>query len=925
MTNRSLLAAALVAGCSTRPPLPSVVAAPATTAPAPSAARWVIPGAEAGATYAEIGVPGGTLMVGEGGMRFLVTASSSSNAPTPLPEAIRDVRRRDDGRYLFVGASGATYVAAEPLGPAAAHHPALPLPAGRAIRAIAAGKRALVALDDAGAAYRSLDEGASWKPVIVAWPSGATAIDLGATRAGEILMGASPQHVVASADDGESFTSVPTLGVGLGGFERGADDRLFLFGAGWPVPYAVLRTGPARLEASPAPTRTSLPARLTSGGDLTSRRHVLVGERHVTFRSKVDAEGRHILQLAVAPLGAYAELTRVAEVPPSSVDVAGQGSVVAVAVPAGKPFAESSTLVMLTRDDGATWATMPFAGSRGAGAGLHVGPSGAIVLAGHCQSDGGEEVCGNFVRAKDGWQRLAAPAEAIEHLLVDTKRNRVLYRAGGEVFSATLDFKAPKPLGKRSFMAWSLDDDGVVWMVGDERAQSLLVDGSPGLDVALPFTAWKVSLAGKRGLAMAKGGLYETDDGGAHWSKVLTPTTEGEVGCTAAGCLVGRYSRLGWDLPSKALPPSSAKTPAPPVAGPAVAPKKSYPTLRCTTAGPWIAAPPAHDLAAPPSAWAGITGDHVVFARGSKVLDVRLPIPEDKSLKTPEGAKTTRVFSFKDAAGLALAEFRFEFAPKGSNALNPVDVEIGWTRFADGKPRHATLKAVAPFRVALTRVDASARVLDDGRLVFLAAGTSPLYLVDPAGKVETWSRPKNFGDTFSHAFLTSGKRLILLREGFDADLAESADGKTWTERTWSAASTFTFGRADGKVWARLDAPQAERLYLAEGVPLDPPSPTPWTASEGACTPTQLADLDVADEAVSGSLEVTIDGAPTTLDLERVHRRVAPSHVACVGASAWSQGNGSLTALTFPHALGQGWLFRQAGTSSARPMSCVATP
>src|SRR5262249_36634425 len=81
-----------------------------------------------------------------------------------------------------------------------------------------------------------------------------------------------------------------------------------------------------------------------------------------------------------------------------------------------------------------------------------------------------------------------------------------------------------------------------------------------------PF-AFDVIFAGQMGLGRSKDGrLYQSSDHGPNWSEVATPPTGVESSdlesCSSAGCDLGAFYRIGWQL--RPPRPDTAKITAPP-------------------------------------------------------------------------------------------------------------------------------------------------------------------------------------------------------------------------------------------------------------------------------------------------------------------------------------------------------------------------
>src|SRR5262249_50534197 len=97
-------------------PVASADAGKAPDAPA-AAAKWVLDYNESSGQM-KIPLDGGaTLVVGDGGGRWLAKEGSFESATTLIPEAVATAKKTNDG-FRFVGkTSGAVYTAKDPLGP----------------------------------------------------------------------------------------------------------------------------------------------------------------------------------------------------------------------------------------------------------------------------------------------------------------------------------------------------------------------------------------------------------------------------------------------------------------------------------------------------------------------------------------------------------------------------------------------------------------------------------------------------------------------------------------------------------------------------------------------------------------------------------------------------------------------------------------
>lgn len=165
--------------------------------------------------------------------------------------------------------------------------------------------------------------------------------------------------------------------------------------------------------------------------------------------------------------------------------------------------------------------------------------------------------------------------------------------------------------------SWTVTAQGVVRGWGDKSVVDVLDDG---LTVQSLAQFEVIGASGPWALARGKGGrAFQTVDRGASWTEVLAPPTGRPNGsfdvraCSAVGCDLGAFYRIGWRESPPAPPPEGK----PPVPGPL--PLDRAPELACEIAGDERLA------RAPVGPAGGEEDDGEAFGLGA----VRLPKPRD--------------------------------------------------------------------------------------------------------------------------------------------------------------------------------------------------------------------------------------------------------------------------------------------------------
>jgi len=682
----ALLPLLLVAcGPSANTPLP--VKGPPSSAPpkatpkVESPARWALHATRLGNLHARLDLGASILYGGEGGERWLDKRDGSS--PTPanalVPEAIVGIAKAGSG-VLLVGASGAVYPAADPLGaPGAKRTPP------SAMRSPTAGRAAVVAI--AGSVLmRSTDGGATWAKVDLPSPGG-TLVQVAMNDGGLGLALAAPQRVWATDDDGATWKIVPSPGVGARGVVHDVNGDLMLEGV---EASGLLRGSPLRLERvarapksegyelGVAPTA----AVLSYAKAVMTGRGALVGDHYLEAIPEPDDPTRW--RVAYGKLGERIDAKKVSELNGCErVWAAGDVSSLYLAcddrgggktaTPLGgkpKPFERATIRVYRSDDDGKTWKDDGNTGSRRADVGhVWLAPDRTLVIDGACKK----------LRSLDCYESppLVRPAGQKTFAKLNVKPGRVtqisslafapqgsnayalgrsaagplvllVSKNGGKDFktvalptvaAADANLPALNPARAEPGLV-SVDASGVVtatatiageWVLWTSKDEGQTVDGH-----RFQHRVDGLSMSGRNGLAWARDGrAWETLDGGANWAPVAAPgfpdAAPGDraVVCNAYACLVGdRAARIGW---------GGAAVQAKVTNDPATDKVQARAPLACTVEGEWkslgtlLAAPSAYDAEVSANArWLFIKHDTakgsvsvVVGKHGAKAIETK--------------------------------------------------------------------------------------------------------------------------------------------------------------------------------------------------------------------------------------------------------------------------------------------------------------
>ncbi len=238
---RSVIASAIVAalgawatgsGCgSPRAPARSRPSLISTAAVAPvyqSPATWRYHPPRQATLLSRMKLDGGSeLLAGRRGERWLVEEKKGRKvaraAALLAPETLIAILRLRDGGWLFVGQSGTSYEAREPLGPfVRSSAPLDPL-----VR-VSAGGGAMAAVRVDGALVRSQDAGVAWQRV---GPPGERFVDVALGEGGAGLALTVPERVWRTSDAGATWEPLDVDTVGATRFARDRREGLVMEGA----------------------------------------------------------------------------------------------------------------------------------------------------------------------------------------------------------------------------------------------------------------------------------------------------------------------------------------------------------------------------------------------------------------------------------------------------------------------------------------------------------------------------------------------------------------------------------------------------------------------------------------------------------------------------------------------------------------------
>ncbi len=591
-----------------RPSLLDTAAPP--IAPYPTPAAWKYHPREVAPILAQVTLPDGRVVsCGKRGERWLVdpgralAETAAENAPEDLV-----AMTRSSGAWLFLGRSGTSYEAREPLGPfVSSRAPLEPLVRLRVEGPILLGVRR------DGALLRSDDGGAAWTRV--ARDQG-TFEDVALRPDGRGLALSVPEALFETRDAGATFHRLDVAPFGAEVLVEGDAGELLVW-----TPLGARRWDPDSQTPFPMLGRTALTRARTLGAPiplgpsadaLEQGRAVLVRDAWIELR---PTPSPFAWELVTGPFGGHLSAKpALAFAGCSDVRIAGWEETLYVACARMREANITQPLEFRRSvDGGKTWTTEPyFVEGQTEALRMAVGPHDELIVAGVCSTETTGAGCRPMgiqfrraVHTDAGAATVALVPAAAQDLagtadaLVFSLDGRTAYAFGtsskSDVYTVLVshdggasfdgrDVPALPAAGSEELRGNAPDpvesaataEDGTTAFVLDSRGRrSWLVVDDDGRVVSLsrpPVDAARIGAAGGHALAIdpTSEEAWESLDAGASWSPLgklpIDPCPEAG-GCVAPpqcvwrGCVIGdAASRLGWGSAPSAfvLPPGGA-------------------------------------------------------------------------------------------------------------------------------------------------------------------------------------------------------------------------------------------------------------------------------------------------------------------------------------------------------------------------------
>ncbi len=707
--------------------------------------KWTLTASLRWRTLASIDLDSGSkLNAGEGGERWIESvAGANEGAETLAPERIVGIQHDVGGVFRFVGASGAVYIAHEPLG--ALSRGSAPVAGARQV---AVGKTAIVVVDGKGEIERSIDGGRTWNKVELPSKEGVV-VDIAMLGDKGILVTA-PQRFWGTKDDGLTWSLAKSPGVGVQSVVA-RDGALWVDGVEesmrFDPAWGTFQLGTAAHATTRSPRNSKYQPQTISRID---------GRRAI----QVSGNGNErVWSLAVGDGGVFNKPRRVEELDGCEmVDAAIRGEDVVFACDArgsvtggidkdatggvqaryayGKNnlLTDGGTLGWITRivrssDFGRTFRedTVVEGGLPQHGdAALAIGAEDFVYLGRRCGpgynsaclsarvrasksagfSDVGEQddtnVSGGHARFASSGSQSSVYSLGMrdgEAFLYRWKSGNASPEAIGRV-AGSIDYASA---------TMTVDDDGMVRgfvRSGKEAFMFTYKDGGAIATTTLQVPVMHAAFAGIHGYGVSNGATtdekaYESMDGGKTWGLATSPAYVASIeACSTFGCVTDRGVRWGWDAPTNASADG----------GSAIAENKPQyqKPLRCSAKDRWIEVgggniPNVTYVDHGANRWVLPTRDKdgkialAISKRGdptTKTTSVALmgtPPPAPKF-----GAGTT-VHVQPD--GVVAARYSYARERKGPGRYNPVDAQLAWYRDTTGKVSRASVNKGAAFRV----------------------------------------------------------------------------------------------------------------------------------------------------------------------------------------------------------------------------------
>jgi hypothetical protein len=740
---------------------PPVPAAPAVAETAP---RWKLFDRSGFDARAHVELENGALLAGGAGERWWRRPDGGWVAgDTMLPETITGIFRRGS-EFIFVGASGATMRARTALGPLEERRVA-----SCRFRIAAGGAKAIVAVADDGAVFRSVDLGATWARLDV--EVGPRVLDeLVMNGRGEGWLIAHPELVLQTADDGATWrrvTAPATVAARRcwiddgGRLRRGGsgDAESELRARAWTKWDPIVREHETLARPSDVAWRRLRTGRFALTRDGLFGLAERAPGRCVSARvsRSADPELHDELRFGScgrAGVGAFED--EVVVVNRDALFVSHDG---------GTSFEAGS----LRFDDGLTSYLPPD---------IVVGRNGALAI------EGTSDVVQVRTSASEPFRsirgRLGASARHLGVATFAALRTEVL---GNAAQPAILDVErlVTHPIAQPDFVALALatDEAGALYAYGRGSVLRSADGGERFAPSGQLGAVTSIAASGRRAMAVGPAGTRETADAGKTWSPLPNPAGE-VLACDERGCLFERGLRVGWG------PEAVARAESPPIEPAA----PTTPRLTCRAGGAWASlgrrAPVTSDAIRPASdvrlveleeTTAGALVARVTRDPGtSATLGDTIPLLPARATRRAGEVSRTWLASTLPGGAVAIRVSRAEGAP--------TDSELATWHAASGVRTHA---AHAPAETELdleaSWVGAAGWMIVQGRW---NDGARAWWSSDGDGVIVKHPLPTSPGPNAEHF-----SRMVPVRQGSATWLA--GDGTTISRQ----GSVTMIGRPDG--------------------------------------------------------------------------------------------------------------------------------
>ena len=705
---------------------------------------------------AELILPSGErVLAGRRGERWLVSKTGEGLAAASVlaPEDLVGILKAPGGGgYIFVGASGVSYEAREPIAPF--FRSSAPL---EALSSVTCSGSAIVGIRRDRGLLRSEDGGGTWKPV---GPSGPQFVSVLLGEAGKGLALAVPEALYVTRDAGQTFSPLVTGGVGAFGLERLADRGFGVVSALGTFRYREGADPP--LEVLKAPSGNAPPELKAPRGPealaLTEGRAFATAAQYYEL-SLGEKGGWQLISGPIAgPLGARSvpELAACRALRLAAF----QRSLTLACFRGGMESATQPIDLWSSDDAGRSLQRIePALDGSLANFRMAMGEGRTLLLSGVCPSYAGGAGCapqgivrrvplaakpalaGSKPERLAGFElRAAATPSLVDAALAlgFSLDGRIAYavgrrtkggvlavfvsRDGGKSFEAE-DLALPTGEDTDGEERWESSATGVrvealvpaedgtvglavsryrsrVWLVLDESGRVLSVARPPDPRALL-------GVAGSRALAVspATNDVWESLDAGASFQSLgrlpidlCTTDSNCEVplSCTSYGCAIGNdISRLGWGGQGE---DDAWILPAPNAAAVDYSVPRLKTPISCTLdASAWQ---PLEGVSEVPNAYRAALGKAIWFAPASDVVRGAAwvwvlsggakPRLERQTLIAPTTPGASFAFTLSPQVEGAAA-LRYSVPDTGSDAARLSNVELGWLNLFDGRLRHASL------------------------------------------------------------------------------------------------------------------------------------------------------------------------------------------------------------------------------------------